>query len=128
MKILLTASILALGLTPVAAQAHGQGHGGRGELWRDRQDIREERRELDDAYRYGSIRDIRDERDDVFEARREYREDLRDRRYRGHGYNRHAYRLPAAYGSHRWVRRHRDALLINTRNGRVVRVVRGYYG
>jgi hypothetical protein len=125
MKSILTVSLLALGLTPLAAQAHSS----RDELWRDRQDIREEQRDLNDAYRYGSVRDIRDEREDVRDARQEYREDLRDRHADRRVYGRDVqYRLPAAYGTHRWVRRHHDALLINTRNGRVVRVVRGYYG
>lgn len=49
-----------------------------GELRRDRQEIREERRDLRDAQRRGDWRELRD-------ARRDYREDLRDARrdYRG---------------------------------------------
>jgi Ni/Co efflux regulator RcnB len=132
MKSLLATTLLALSLTPLAAQAKLYP----GELARDRAEIREERRELRDAYRYGDRRDIRDAREDLYEARREYREDLRDGRrdyyrdryYRPH-YRDHAYYgLPRAYGPHRWVRHHRDALLINRYNGRVVRVIRGYYG
>lgn len=49
------------------------------ELYRDRQDIREERREYRQALRHGDPRDIRDERRDLNRAQREYREDRRDR-------------------------------------------------
>lgn len=64
------------------------------ELRRDRQDIREEQRELRDARRYGDRDDIREERRDLREARREYREDWRD--YRRD--NRQLYRRPAYIG------------------------------
>ena len=37
------------------------------------------------------------------------------------------YRLPAAYGSYRWVRYHNDALLIDTWNGEVVDVIYGFF-
>jgi hypothetical protein len=132
MKTLLTATILAASLVPMAAQARVYP----GELQRDRQDIREERRDLNRAYRYGDRRDIRDERQDLREARREYREDLNERwrdgrRYHGPRYGhytyRGGYRLPYSYG-HRWERRHHDVVLINLRNGRVVRVIHNYYG
>ena len=75
-KLILLGLAAASVLTPVAAQAQG-----RGELWRNRQDIREERRELDRAYRYGDARDVYRERRDLRDARQEYREDLRDRRW-----------------------------------------------
>ena len=76
MRKLITAALLAASaLAPAAAQAQSYG-----ELRRDRQDIREERRELRDAYRRGDRRDIREEREDLRDARREYREDLRDYR------------------------------------------------
>lgn len=70
---LLTA-LAASTLVPTAASAHG-----RGELARDRQDIRAEQRDLARAYRWGSPARIRNERTDLRQARREYREDLRDR-------------------------------------------------
>lgn len=50
------------------------------ELYRDRQDIREEQRELRQAQRYGDRDDVREERRDVREAHREYREDWREYR------------------------------------------------
>jgi hypothetical protein len=37
------------------------------------------------------------------------------------------YRLPAAYGSYRWVRYYDDVLLIDVRNGRVVDVIRDFF-
>jgi Ni/Co efflux regulator RcnB len=136
MKSIFTAALLAASLMPMAAQARVSP----GELARDRQDIREEREELRHARRYGDRGDIREERGELRDARREYREDLQDRnRNRGyHGQYRHydrrghngyvRYALPRAQGSNYWVRDHRDALLVNRHNGRVVRVIRGYYG
>ena len=72
LTVLMTAVAIPAAAVPAAAQS-------RGELRRDRQDIREERRELRQAQRYGDPRDIRDERRDVRRAQREYREDLNDR-------------------------------------------------
>jgi hypothetical protein len=37
------------------------------------------------------------------------------------------YRLPAAYGSYRWVRYYDDVLLVDLRNGRVVDVIRSFF-
>ena len=37
------------------------------------------------------------------------------------------YRLPAAYGSYRWVRYYDDVLLVDLRNGRVVDVIRDFF-
>ena len=72
-KLIITALMAAVAL-PGVASAQSQG-----ELRRDRQDIREERRELGDARQRGDRGDIRDERGDLREARQEYREDRRDR-------------------------------------------------
>lgn len=74
MRKLILAALLGATLVPGVATAQTR------ELYRDRQDIREERRDLNRAYRYGDRRDIRDEREDLRDARREYREDLRDYR------------------------------------------------
>ena len=79
MRKFITAALLAAVAMPVAAlptAASAQSHR---ELRRDRQDIREEQRELRRAERSGDPRRIREERRDVYDARREYREDLRDR-------------------------------------------------
>ena len=78
MRKLITAGLMAASLLPVAAQAQYIDRGEARELRRDRQDIREERRDLNRAYRYGDRRDIREERGDLREARQEFREDRRD--------------------------------------------------
>jgi Ni/Co efflux regulator RcnB len=78
----LIAAVIATTLTPMAAQAQTRA------LQRDRQDIREEKREVRDARRYGDRQDVREERRDVREARQEYREDWQEYRQR----NRNAFR------------------------------------
>jgi Ni/Co efflux regulator RcnB len=80
--------LLAATITPVMASAQTP------ELRHDRQDVREERRELRDARHDGDRGDVREERRDVRDARQEYREDWRDYR-RDH---RDAYRRPAYIG------------------------------
>ncbi len=79
MKKFTTALLLAAVALPAVAAPSVASAQSRQELRRDRQDIRHEQRQLQDAYRRGDRRDIRDERRDVREAHREYREDLRDR-------------------------------------------------
>jgi Ni/Co efflux regulator RcnB len=74
MRKLITAAIIAAVAMPGVASAQSNR-----ELRRDRQDIRQEQRQLDRAYRSGDRRDIRDQREDLREARREYREDYNDR-------------------------------------------------
>lgn len=83
MRKLMLAGLIAATLVPVAAQAQ---HSPvtpqeRRELNRDRRDIREERHDLNRAYRSGDPRAVRDERGDLRDARREYREDARDARH-----------------------------------------------
>ena len=151
MRNLIVAGLMATSLLPAAAQAQygysGIDRGEARELRRDRADIRDERRDLQYAYRYGDRRDVRDAREDYREARREYREDYRDarrdygRRDWGGGWtahrsyyeprhhirdwDRHGYARP--YGTQRWVRHGRDALLIDIRNGYVIRVYRNRF-
>jgi Ni/Co efflux regulator RcnB len=71
---LLIAAVIATSFTPMAAQAQTR------ELQRDRQEIREEKRDVKDARRYGDRQDVREERRDVRDARQEYREDWREYR------------------------------------------------
>ncbi len=78
---LIAATALSM-LSPIAAQAQTR------ELQRDRQDVREERREYREAQRYGDRGDIREERSEYRDAKREYREDWRDYRQS----NRNAFR------------------------------------
>ena len=72
------------------------------ELYRDRQDIREEQRELRDARDHGDRGDIREERGELRDARHEYRDDWRDYR-RSH---RDVYRMPRYEGPRNYRYRH----------------------
>ena len=74
MRKLIVSLMMAATIAPAVAAAKSPG-----ELRRDRQDIREQRRDLYEAQRRGDRRDVREARQDLREARREYREDLRDR-------------------------------------------------
>ncbi len=92
MRKLILTTLMAAALVPGAALAQT------GELRRDRQDIREEQRELRDARRHGDWKDVREERRDVRDARREYREDWRDyRRDNPRLYARGDFRAPFRY-------------------------------
>ena len=71
---LLIAAVIATTFTPMAAQAQTR------ELQRDRQEVREQQRDVRDARRTGDRRDVREERRDVREARQEHREDWREYR------------------------------------------------
>lgn len=168
-KLILSGLIAAVAMPVLAAPAAAQS---RGELRRDRQDIREERRELNRAIRSGDRRDIRDERRDLREARQEYREDLNDRNrrwgnddwrgWRDRNRSLYArgtwnapfryqnfragvrigtpyyasrywisdpwrYRLAPPAAHQRWVRHYNDAILVDTRRGYVIRVIRNFY-
>lgn len=81
MKKIITAALLAAVAMPTVAVPAASAQSNR-ELRRDRQDIREEQRELNRAYRSGNRNAVRNERRDVREAHREYREDLQDRNRR----------------------------------------------
>lgn len=70
----LIAAVIATTLTPMTAQAQTR------ELNRDRQEVRQKKREVQDARRYGDRQDVREERRDVREARQEYKEDWREYR------------------------------------------------
>lgn len=90
-KTILSALILAAALPTMASAQTG-------ELRRDRQDIREEQRDLRQAYRHGDRDDIRDAHRDLREARQEYREDWRDyRRDNRAVYARGDWRAPFRY-------------------------------
>ena len=167
MRKLIITALMAATVLPAAAQAQSAG-----ELRRDRQDIRQQQRELDRARRSGDRHDIREERRDVRGARQEYREDRADRerrwgrndwrdwrdhnrgifargnwrapfryytfrpgvriapRYYGSSFfiaDPWRYRLPPAGWNQRWVRHYDDVILVDTRRGVVVDVIRGFY-
>jgi len=88
MRKLIISALIAATAFPAMASAQT------GELRRDRQEIREQRRDLRDAQRYGDRHDVREQRQDLRHARREYREDWRDYRRS----NRALYRRPAYVG------------------------------
>lgn len=74
MRKLIIMGLMAATMLPAAASAQSQR-----EVRESRQDLREEQRELNRAYRYGDRGDIRREQRDVREARQELREDRFDR-------------------------------------------------
>ncbi len=93
-KIILSALIAATAATGFTAVASAQ----TGELRRDRQDVREQQRDLRDAQRYGDRHDVREARRDLRDARQETREDWRDyRRSNGDVFRGPAYVGPRGY-------------------------------
>ncbi len=75
MRRLIIGILMAATVMPAAAIAQSPG-----ELRRDRQDVRQEQRELNRSIRRGdSPREVREQARDVRDARQEHREDLRDR-------------------------------------------------
>lgn len=74
MRKLIITALMAATVLPAAAQAQSQA-----EVNRDRARLQQEQRELNQAYRNGDRRDVREERRDVRDARQELREDRRDR-------------------------------------------------
>ncbi len=152
MRKMIMLGLMAAAILPTAANAQS-----RAEIRHDRREVREQRQDLREARRYGDRHDIREERQDLREARRELREDRRDRRehqraryvapdrdwnYRpvGLGYQLRPafyspryvvspghYRLRAPGRFQTWVRYGDDLLLVNTRTGRVLQVLRNRY-
>lgn len=146
----LTAGLIAAMMVPAMAQAQTR------EIRNDRRDVREEQQELRNAQRYGDRGDVREERRDVRDARQELREDKRDwrqdRRYSNYrapfryqqfrvgatlrsNYYAPAYRptwdsrwgVPRAGRNLTYVRHYNDLLLVNARNGKVIRVYRNHF-
>lgn len=105
-KVMFIALMAATVLPGTAAMAQTR------ELHRDRQDIREEQRDLRQARRHGDRDDIREERRELRDAKREYREDWRDYRRQ----HRDAYRRGEWRSSYRYR---------NFQPG--VRIERGYW-
>ncbi len=143
MQKLIAGSMLGVVLMTGAAApalAGDRDHASRGEVRRDRQDVREERREYRDALRRGDRRDIREERREYRDAKRELREDRRDlrrdrrevrrddwRTYRNYDYNRYDPR----YGNYYADRYYRDGSYYQPRrltyNDRIYRGQDGRY-
>ena len=146
----LTAGLIAAMMVPAAAQAQTR------DIREERRDVREERRELRDAQRYGDRGDVREERREYRNAKRDYRDEVRDwrrdTRYRNYrapfryqqfrvgstlrsNYYAPSYRpawdsrwgVPRAGRNLTYVRHYNDLLLVNARNGKVVRVYRNHF-
>ena len=146
----LTAGLIAAMMVPVAAQAQTR------EIREERRDVREERRELRDAQRYGDRGDVREERREYRDAKRDYRDEVRDwrrdTRYQNYrapfryqqfrvgstlrsSYYAPSYRptwdsrwgVPRAGRNLTYVRHYNDLLLVNERNGRVIKVYRNHF-
>jgi len=146
----LIAAMMVPATMPVAAQAQTR------EIRKDRADVREERQELRDAQRYGNRGDVREERReyrdakrDLRDSKRDWRQDTRYQNYRApfryqqfsvgatlrSNYYAPSYRptwdsrwgVPRAGRNLTYVRHYNDLLLVNTRNGRVVKVYRNHF-
>lgn len=146
----LIAAVMVPATMPVAAQAQTR------EIRKDRADVREEQRELRNAQRRGDRSDIREERRELRDAKgdlRDSRQDWRqDRRYSNYrapfkyqqfrvgstlrsNYYGASYRptydsrwgVPRAGRNLTYVRHYNDLLLVNERNGRVVKVYRNHF-
>ena len=120
MRKLITTLLIAAAAMPAMASAQSQR-----ELNRDRRDIRQEQRQLDNARARGDVRGIRENRDDVRDARREYREDFRDRNHRWGANDWSSYRNynPRLYARGNW-----RAPFRYTRFGVGARIAPSYYG
>ncbi|MCE7798807.1 RcnB family protein [Sphingobium sufflavum] len=111
-----------------------QRHGDHRDVRDARQDLREARQEHREDWR-----DYRAQNRNTY-ARGNWRAPFAYQRFRSGAQIRPAYynsryyianparyRLPPATGANRWVRHYDDALLVNVRSGRVVRVINGFY-
>lgn len=146
----LAAGLIAAMMVPAAAQAQTR------EIRKDQQELNQAQRDLRNAQRYGDRRDVRDARRDVRDARQDLRESQRDwrrdTRYQNYrapfryqqfsvgtmlrpNYYAPNYRpawdsrwgVPRAGRNMTYVRHYNDLLLVNTRNGKVVRVYRNHF-
>lgn len=146
----LIAAMMVPATMPVAAQAQTR------EIRKDRADVREEHRELRAAQRHGSRSDVREERGEYRDAKRDLRDSKRDwrqdNRYSNYrapfkyqqfrvgstlrsNYYAPSYRpawdsrwgVPRAGRNLTYVRHYNDLLLVNARNGKVVKVYRNHF-
>jgi Ni/Co efflux regulator RcnB len=142
-RFLISIAAVAATLSPMAAQAQTR------ELQRDRQEVREQKRDLKDAKRYGDARELREDRQDWRGYKQQNRNAFRGARFNapfryrtfnsgvsiGASYyapryrvNNYAnYRLPNPGRYQTYVRHYNDVLLVNTRTGRVIQAYRGFY-
>lgn len=156
-KLLISALIGAtvLPATGAVAQSYGEARRSQQEVQRERQDLRDARRYGDRRDVRDAREDLRDARREAREDWRDYRQNNRrvytlpryyaprglayrpvrtgvvlNRGFYGQRYviaDPYRYRLPRANGVQRWVRYGNDVLLVNTRNGRVLQVINGFF-
>lgn len=150
---LMAATVLPAG--GAMAQSYGEARRSQQEVRRDRQDLRDAQRYGDRRDVREAREDLRDSRREAREDWRDYRQANRNvyrlPRYaapRGYAYrpianggvlrpafygrsywiaDPYRYRLPPAGGVQRWVRYGNDVVLVNTRNGRVLRVIPNFF-
>jgi Ni/Co efflux regulator RcnB len=156
MAALAASALVPATLVPVAAQAQSarEVRESQRDVLRDQRDLREARRYGDRGDVREARRDLRDSREEFREDRRDYRRN--GQAYRGPAYsgprgysyrpvavghrfepayygnrywvnNYSNYRLPAPGRNARWVRYGNDVVLVNVRNGRVMRVHNGFF-
>jgi Ni/Co efflux regulator RcnB len=141
--------------TAATAQSYGEARRSQERVRQERQDVRDARRYGDRRDVREQRQDVREARREAREDWRDYRQRNRqlytmpryyaprglayrpvrtgvvlNRGYYGQRYviaNPYRYRLPAATGAQRWVRYGNDVLLVNTRNGRVLQVIDGFF-
>ena len=157
MRRLMISALMAATLMPAtgAMAQSGELRRDRQDIRREQQDVREAQRygTRDDVR--DQRQDVREARREYREDWRDYRQNNRrlytmPRYYapRGHAYrparvgvalnpafygqrywiaDPYRYRLPRVMGAQRWVRYGNDVILINTRNGRVLQVINGFF-
>lgn len=152
-KTIFTALIVATALPTMASAQTPELRRDRQEIRQEERDLRRAQMHGDRHDVRDAREDLRDARREHREDWREYRRDNREVYRRGNWrapfrYHRFQegvrlrpmyyrdryfitdtgrYRLPAAYGPTRWVRHYDDALLVNVRTGRVLRVINGFF-
>ena len=157
MRRILIAALATASLLPsmASAQSAGEVRRGQEEVRRGQEEVQRDLRRGDYREAREDRREVREDRrelrEDWRDYRRTHREVFRGGQYRGPlgyryrpvevGYsfrpyfyssrywvsNPARYRLPAAGWNQRWVRYGNDVLLINIRNGRVLRVYRDFF-
>ena len=153
-KTFLIAAAMVATLSPIAAQAQNRElNRDRREVREEQQDLRQARRSGDRNDVRDARGDVREAKQEYREDRRDYNRNHRGQ-YRGSRFtapfkyrsfnngsrlsvsfyqpryqvsNYNSYRLPRLGYNQRYVRHYNDVLLVNVRNGNVVRVYRNFY-
>ncbi|MFM5895357.1 MAG: RcnB family protein [Novosphingobium sp.] len=157
MRKILIAALAASTLVPAMASAQSAGEVRRGqqEVQRDMRDVRQAQKNGDWQKAQRARQEAREDQREVNEDWRDYRKSHRQVYQRGTynaprgmryrpvtvGYNfqpafyssryqltnYNTYRLPNPGYNHRWVRYGNDAVMVDIRNGRVLRVISGFF-